>query len=295
MCEGAPVANTAWRDVQKIESGLYYLGICGDYAHSIRRSGHNCGRSPGGVESSINGVGYDPRYCHALDIGHGGDRAKAKRMRDAFLRDGRVRYVIDNGIGYYPPSRGGGTFSSSGHSTHIHVSFMPGSTHQVHSFFGPPPPPPVKWPLSKGDKGFPVLLLEIVLVHCGYENIAVDDTYGDATKDASQKMQKFLKRKVRAGTTRRDFAAFHNWSKFARANSHPGERILTIGDGGPLVVGLRKDLRKIGKKVKPTGRYDAEVQKAVRDVQRFFKMKHRAGNTGPADRKFVRHLASKRR
>lgn len=291
MCNGAPVANAAWRDVQLIEDDLYYLGICGDFAHSLRVSGHNCGRSPGGVESPINGVGYDPNFCHALDIGHGGDRAKAKRMRDRFLQDPRVRYVIDNGTGYYPAHRGGGTFTSSGHDTHLHVSFMPGSTHNVAPFFGPPPPPPVQWPLGKDDKGFAVLLLEIVLVHCGFENVAVDDTYGEQTQKASQEMQKFLKRKVRPQTTRRDFVAFLNWSKFAGASAGPGERIFTISDSGPLVQELRRNLRKIGKDVKPTGRYDAEVQEAVREVQRFFDMPHKAGNCGPKDRQFIRYLA----
>ena len=288
MCDGAPVANAAWRDAQTIESGLYYLGICGDYAHSIRQSGHNCQYSPGGNESPINGVDYDPRYCHALDIGHGGDRAKAARLRNAFLQDPRVRYVIDNGVGYYPPSRGGGTFASSGHDTHIHVSFMPGSTFQVQPFFGPPPPPPVSWPLGKDDKGYAVLLLEIILVHCGYENVFVDDTYGERTQNASQDLQKFLGRKVRVNTTRRDFTAFLNWDKFTAGGPN---RILTIGDQGPLVNELRANLRKIGKNVDANGRYDAEVQKAVMEFQCFFDMPHRAGNAGPADRKFIRNLA----
>lgn len=152
MCNPAPVAQAAWRDVQKIESGLVYLGICGDFAHSQRRSGHNCGQAPGGQESPVNGVSYDTRYCHALDVGHGGDRAKAKRIRDAFLADSRTRYVIDDGIGYYPPHRGGGTFRSTGHTTHVHVSFMPGTTFDVRPFFsGSAPTTEGSW-LMAGEK-----------------------------------------------------------------------------------------------------------------------------------------------
>lgn len=291
MCNSAPVALALWRDVQTFEDDLYYLGICGDFAHSIRPSGHNCQNTPGGNENPINGVDYDPRYCHALDIGHGGDRAKAKRIRDVLLKDPRVRYVIDDGIGYYPDHRGGGTFQSVGHDTHLHVSFMPGSHDKVlPAFFGPPPPPPVQWPLNGRDKGFVVMVLEIHLVHCGFPNVRVDGNFGPHTLAAAQEMQRFLKRGVKRKVTRADFEAIQNWARFTAGE--PG-RILTISDRGPLVTELRTNLRKIGQDVKPAGVYDAEVQQAMRNVQVFFGAAHKAGNASPDDRKFVRLLADR--
>ena len=155
MCNPAPVAQACWRDAQKFAPGVYYLGICGDFAHSQRRSGDNCGAAPGGQELPINGVGYDTRHCHALDIGHGGNRELAAKIRNALLADPRVRYVLDNGTGYYPPHRGGGTFTSFDHTEHVHVSFMPGTTFDVRPFFTgqvtPTPPQTGGW-LMAGEK-----------------------------------------------------------------------------------------------------------------------------------------------
>jgi peptidoglycan hydrolase-like protein with peptidoglycan-binding domain len=296
MCNSAPTAQACWRDAQNFLPGLYYLGICGDYAHSVRQSGHNCAYSPGGNEDPIGGVDYAPGYCHALDIGHGGNRDKAVALRNALLADGRVRYVIDNRVGYYPPSRGGGTFQSSGHETHIHVSFMPGSTFNTRTYFNvTPPPPPIKWPLGKDDHGYIVLLLEIILVQCGYQHIYVDTRYGEQTQRASQAMQKFLKRGVRPQTSRNDFRAFTKWARFVRNHQTAGERILTLNDSGPLVTELRANLRVLGKDVSREGKYDPEVQSAVLGVQRYFDLDYQAGNCNPDDRKFIRLLADNQR
>jgi hypothetical protein len=293
MCQPAPTAQACWRDAQNFESGLTYLGICGDYAHSMRQSGHNCAQAPGGNESAIGGVDYVAEYCHALDIGHGGDRGKAQRMRDALLSDSRVRYVIDNGTGYYPPHRGGGTFSSTGHETHVHVSFMPGSTNRVEPYFGGKRPDPIRWPLKPGDANFAVLALEIALVHSGFEDVQVDGKLGARTMEAAQQMERFLKRKVRRKViTRGDTQAIINWAKFA-GNERP-DLILTISDQGPRVRELRANLRKLGQDVEERGAYDGEVQQAMQNVQRFFGGKVEAGNASREARQFVRELAAKK-
>jgi len=136
MCSPAPVATACWESASaRYGNRVSYLGIVGDQAHSTRTSGHNC--APRQESGS-----YDPNFAHALDIGHGGNRGLAAEIRNALLGDLRTRYVIDNGVGYYPPHRGGGTFSSSGHSTHVHVSFQPGTTYQTKPFFGPGPMTP---------------------------------------------------------------------------------------------------------------------------------------------------------
>lgn len=139
MCQPAPVAERCWADTEaRWGDDVYFLGIVGDQAHSTRRSGHNCGSAPGGQESPVDGVAYDPSYAHALDIGHGGNRPLAARIRADLLADPRTRYVIDNGTGYYPDHRGGGTFASTGHDEHLHVSFMPGTTHDTRPFYTDP-------------------------------------------------------------------------------------------------------------------------------------------------------------
>ena len=294
MCTPAPTAQACWRDAQRAESGLTYLGICGDIAHSLRQSGHNCANTPGGCEDAINGVGYPVEYCHALDIGHGGDRSKAQRMRTALLPDRRVRYVIDNGVGYYPAHRGGGTFSSSGHSEHLHVSFMPGSTFDVDPYFGAAAVPPITWPLQPGDQNIATLALEIALVHSGFAEIHVDGKLGPAAMAASQQMERFLKRKVRQKVvTRGDVEAVINWTRFV--GTKVPDYVLTFGDQGPRVRELRTNLRKAGQKVAAKGPYDDELQEAMLQLQRFFDAKEQAGNASRADRQFVAQLAAKKK
>jgi len=130
MCSPSPVASACWRDAQtRWGSAVTYLGIVGDQAHQTRRSSHNC------APMQESGA-YHPNYAHALDIGHGGNRALATEIRNELLKDRRTRYVIDNAVGYYPS---GGTFRSSGHHTHVHVSFNPGTTFLTGPFFGKRP------------------------------------------------------------------------------------------------------------------------------------------------------------
>lgn len=123
-CNEAPVAQRARDDCIRQLPGVTSSGIIGDQSHQTRRSSHNCAPMQ---ESG----GYNPYYAHAWDAHHGGDRALALKIRTAFLKDPRVRYVLDNGIGYYPS---GGWFRSYDHEFHVHVSFLPGTTFDTRPF-----------------------------------------------------------------------------------------------------------------------------------------------------------------
>lgn len=132
-CSPAPVALRLWHDTQvRYGDRVTYLGIVGDQSHQARTSGHNCGLLQ---ESPIGGVDYDDRYAHALDIKVNGDRALAFEIVRLLLADTRTRYVIFDGVGYYPPHRGGGTFDSFDHEDHVHWSGMPGSTFDTRPFY----------------------------------------------------------------------------------------------------------------------------------------------------------------
>lgn len=139
MCTAAPVAAAAWRDDRaRWGSRVTYLGIVGDQSHQGRTSSHNCGARQ---ESPVNGVDYDDRYAHALDTGVGGDTALGMAIVAARVRDPRVRYCIYRGVGYYghyyrPPGPDGRTrtFTASGHPTHVHTSFLPGTTFDTRPF-----------------------------------------------------------------------------------------------------------------------------------------------------------------
>lgn len=122
-CLPSPVALRARADCIAQVPGVTDAGIVASDQHSAdcHRSSHNCACTCGGQESG----NYDPRYAHAWDAHHGGDRAKAKLIREAFLRDPRTRYVIDNGIIYYP---NGSWSHGTDHEFHVHVSFLPGTT-----------------------------------------------------------------------------------------------------------------------------------------------------------------------
>lgn len=128
-CLPSAVAQQARNDCMAQLPGVYDSGIVASAQHSAdcHRSSHNCACTCGGQESG----NYDPRYAHAWDAGHGGDRALAKVIREAFLRDPRTRYVIDNGIIYYPD---GSWSHGSGHEDHVHVSFLPGTTWDTRTF-----------------------------------------------------------------------------------------------------------------------------------------------------------------
>lgn len=132
-CSPAPVALRLWHDTQtRYGARVSYLGIVGDSAHATRVSGHNCGPLQ---ESPIGGVDYDDDYAHALDIKVNGDRALALAIVALLLLDTRTRYVIFDGVGYYPAHRGGGTFESFDHEDHVHWSGMPGSTFDTRPFY----------------------------------------------------------------------------------------------------------------------------------------------------------------
>lgn len=290
MCSPSAVASKCWNDASaKWGSRVTYLGIVGDQAHAVRVSGHNCGSmQESGLTHPDTGVfwNYPDAYAHALDIGHGGNRALATEIRNALLTDPfkRVRYVIDNGVIYYPEWRGGGTSSGSGHTTHVHVSFTPWSTYDVRNFFGPTADP--AFPIQRDDKGFQVLILEIALVKLGYANVVVDGRFGPQTVTAVKKLKQFLGRGSSGVVTEQDFEAIIGWLRLA------GEaNIWTLNDRGPGVEKLRDDLRKVGQPLRRGRVYDASVQKAVQNVQRFFDMKHRAGNATKEDRDFIALLA----
>ena len=290
-CSPSPVASKCWNDASlKWGSRVTYLGIVGDQAHQVRVSGHNCGSLQ---ESSLThpdtGVlwSYPDEYAHALDIGHGGNRALASEIRNALLTDPfkRVRYVIDNGVIYYPAWRGGGTSSGSGHSSHVHVSFTPWSTHDVRNFFGPTPNP--IFPMQRGDHGFGVLVVEIALVRLGYADVVVDGRYGPQTVKAVKDIKQFLHRGNSGSLTEADFEAITGWLHMVGPGS-----VWTLTSRGPGVASLRSDLLKIGQDVPRVGNvYDARIQKAVQNVQRFFDSSHKAGNASADDRKFIHELA----
>jgi hypothetical protein len=113
----------AWHDDQARYGGrVTYLGGPGDKAHQARKSDHNCRQR-----------GYHPDYAHALDTGIGGDKALGREIRDAYLQDPRVKYVIFDGVLYYPD---GTTRDAAGHETHVHRSFKPGTTFDIRPFYG---------------------------------------------------------------------------------------------------------------------------------------------------------------
>lgn len=140
MCTAAPVAAAAWRDDRaRWGSRVTYLGIVGDQSHQARTSSHNCGARQ---ESPVNGVDYDDRYAHALDTGVGDDTELGYTIVNARVRDRRTRYCIYRGVGYYghhyrPPGPDGRTrtFRASGHPTHVHTSFLPGTTFDTSAFY----------------------------------------------------------------------------------------------------------------------------------------------------------------
>src|SRR5262249_23771911 len=126
--------TSAWRDFDAAYPGqLTYLGGPASATHSAdcHRSSHNRASTCGGQESPMVNPAtgqlesYDGGTCAAIHPGHGGNRPPARQLRNQFLMGRRrndVRYVIDDGTGYYPD---GTTFRSSGHGTHTHTSLTP--------------------------------------------------------------------------------------------------------------------------------------------------------------------------
>lgn len=134
MCQAAPVAERLWADVHAAHPATTFLGIVGDQAHSLRRSSHNCGSAPGGQESPIGGVAYDPDYAHALDIGVGTDRDLALAIIGVLVDDPRTRYCIYDGDLYYPDGDDEPDADATGHPTHVHWSGKPGTTRDTRPF-----------------------------------------------------------------------------------------------------------------------------------------------------------------
>lgn len=107
-------------------------GARGDSRHCSGRSSHNAAIGGCKQESPLNGVAYHPNFVHAWDWGH--HYAPGYKDVGNYLLHGPgqkyVRYIIMDGTIYYPDHRGGGSEPSSGHTWHMHISWMPG-THNL--------------------------------------------------------------------------------------------------------------------------------------------------------------------
>lgn len=129
----APVAKQAWADAQKKFPGVSFLGFVGDLNHQGSYSGHNPGRWA--EANRYNYGSYDGRAVLAVDIGVP-NAATGYAVLNGIKNDPRVLYTIYRAVGYRPAWRGGGTWSASGHMTHVHVSFTARATHDTRPFFG---------------------------------------------------------------------------------------------------------------------------------------------------------------
>lgn len=123
MCVSAPVVWQAFNDDKARFGNVTYLGGPGDQAHKTRKSDHNCGNP-----------GYQPGYAHALDTGVP-NATVGRQIVAARLKDPRVKYVIFQARLHYPD---GTTRANSGHHTHVHTSFKPGTTFDVRPFYNTP-------------------------------------------------------------------------------------------------------------------------------------------------------------
>ncbi len=183
-CQESPVARRAYADAKILYPSVYFLGIIGDQSHQTRKSGHNCGA---GRELP----GTDPGYAHAVDIGVGSNSTIGYDLVERFRKDPRVHYIIYKGRGYRPWHRGGGTFTSSGHPTHVHVSFGEGSTFQTQPFFSGPVQPPA-WVIKEGTQDYMrTAILQRTLVKAGFD-VDVDGVFGPSTTKAVKSLQGFL-------------------------------------------------------------------------------------------------------
>jgi hypothetical protein len=121
MCTESPVARAFYEAIKRrFGDRVFFLGIVGDSAHAVRKSGHNCGAMR---ELSCT----DPNFAHAVDIGVFDDATAFEIIKIAYELD-VVHYMIFDGTGYRPRHRGGARFVSSGHEGHVHISFGCGST-----------------------------------------------------------------------------------------------------------------------------------------------------------------------
>lgn len=132
----APVAKACYNSAKrKYGNAVYFLGYVGNLNHQGSYSGHNPGYWAEANRYPQYGP-YDGRAVLAVDIGVGSNTAVGNAIVQSLLKDERVLYVIYRGQGYRPNWRGGARFASSGHDTHVHVSFVQSATHDRRPFFG---------------------------------------------------------------------------------------------------------------------------------------------------------------
>ena len=127
MCSPSPVALRARSDCLAAVLATHDLGIVRDASRCAeRRSAHCCGdRAESPAARKLNVV-------LAWDCGHAvGDRKTAAVVRDAFLADPRVDYVISFGVLYKPD---GSTQRNTGHEDHVHVTFDPSAANDTRPF-----------------------------------------------------------------------------------------------------------------------------------------------------------------
>lgn len=121
MCTASRVAERARTDGLAAFPATHDLGIVRDPARCAQqRSAHCCGdRAEDPDARGLNVV-------LAWDCGHAvGDRATAKTVREAFLTDPRVHYVISFGELYYRDGDNVPDRDNTGHEDHVHVTFYP--------------------------------------------------------------------------------------------------------------------------------------------------------------------------
>lgn len=262
-CQEAPVARRAYADAKSLYPQVYFLGIIGDSSHSVRKSGHNCG-------ANRELVGTDPNYAHALDIGVGSDTKVGYDLVDRFIKDPRVWYVIYRGRGYRALHRGGGTFTSFDHESHVHISFGPGSTFQTQPFFSGAPSTPA-WVIKEGTSDYlRTAALQHTLIKAGFD-IPLTGVFDPTTTAAVKKLQGFLGATPSGSVGEWTMAAFENWvSYMQKTGSAPW--VLTLGDKGGRVRHVNKILkRSFGQQVS-SRKYTKKTQEAVKNAQAFLNL-----------------------
>lgn len=259
-CQEAPVARRAYADAKALYPQVYFLGIIGDSSHSVRKSGHNCG-------ANRELVGTDPNYAHAVDIGVGSDTKVGYDLVERFRNDPRVWYVIYRGRGYRPWHRGGGTFSSFDHESHVHVSFGPGSTFQTQPFFsGAPSTPP--WVIKEGTPDYMrTALLQRTLIKAGFD-IGLTGVFDSTTTAAVKKLQGFLGATPSGAVTEWTMAAFENWVEYMKKTG-TAPWILTLDDKGGRVRHVNQILKRSFGQTVSSRRFTKKTQQAVRNAQAF--------------------------
>jgi peptidoglycan hydrolase-like protein with peptidoglycan-binding domain len=151
----------------------------------------------------------------------------------------------------------------------------------VISSTGAPPMPT----LRRGSKGEDVTTLQSILNLAVSKKIVVDGDYGPATEFAVREYQTILKVKV-DGVWGPEAHAAHNalfaflesLDKSETPVSKPAEPaskdrpLLKMGDAGPEVENLQKQLVKLGSEISVSSVFDLPTQKAVKGFQSFFKV-----------------------